>query len=385
MPFLHRLGEVPRKRHTIFPNPEGGIFYEHLMGNYGFGGLSSLLYSIHRPTQVLSTKLLREVKWEADPDRTLRQRHFLTHGLPSAGPSPVLDRTPLLYNNDVAMSLARPSRNDEAWYRNAMGDEIVFITSGGGVLETQFGELPFHRGDHLVIPRGIFHRYRLTNEEQIFFVVESTGGVRTPDRYRNPHGQLLESSPYCERDIRCPEKLVVVDERGEFPVIVKKGGAFHEVILDHDPRDVVGWDGYYFPWALNVADFEPITGRIHQPPPVHQTFQADGFVMCAFVPRLFDYHPQAVPAPYHHSNVMTDEVLYYVEGQFMSRKGVESGSITLHPDGLPHGPQPGKTEESVGKKETNELALMVDTFRPLQVARAALECEDADYGRSWLE
>ena len=385
MPFYRHLGQVPPKRHTVFENPEGGMYYEHLMGNYGFGGLSSLLYSIHRPTQVLRTRFLRDVEWEADPDRTLRMRHLRTHALPSAGPSPFLDRTPLLFNNDVAMSLARPTASDEAFYRNAMGDEIVFITAGGGVLESQFGELPFRKGDHLVIPRGIFHRYRLTDDEQIFFIVESTDAVRTPDRYRNPHGQLVESSPYCERDIRGPESLPVHDESGEFVVIIKKGRALHEVILDHDPRDVVGWDGCYYPWALNVEDFEPITGRVHQPPPVHQTFAAAGYVMCAFVPRLYDYHPRAVPAPYNHSNVMTDEVLYYVDGEFMSRKGVESGSITLHPDGLPHGPQPGKTEESIGKTATNELALMVDTFRPLQVARTALETEDTSYGRSWVE
>jgi len=385
MPIYHSLGEVPHKRHTVFENPSGGIYYEHLMGNMGFAGISSLLYSIHRPTRVLSTRLLRTLNWEPDPDGTLRMRHFFGHRLPPTGQSPVLDRTPLLFNRDLAISIAQPSVNDDFFYRNAMGDEIVYVTEGNGVLESQFGELPYRKGDYLVIPRGIFHRYRLQARPQIHLVVECGGMVRTPARYRNEQGQLLEHSPFCERDIRRPETLPVHDQLGEFRIIVKKESALHETVLDFDPRDVVGWDGYYYPWALNIEDFEPIVGRVHQPPPVHQTFEGDGFVVCSFVPRLFDFHPQAVPAPYNHSNVMTDEVLYYANDEFMSRKGIEYGSITLHPDGLPHGPHPGKTEESIGKKETRELAVMIDTFRPLIVAKAALDVEDPDYGTSWQE
>ena len=388
MPIYHSLGEVPKKRHCTFPKPGpksgGGIHYEHLMGNLGFTGCSSLMYSLGRPTRVLRTSLKQALSWDSDEDRTLRMRHFRTHRLDAAGPSAVLDRIPLVYNRDVALSIARPSESDEFFYRNASGDEIVFVTEGGGVLESTLGELPFRAGDYVVVPRGILHRWCLDGP-QIHFVIESRGHVRTPSRYRNEHGQLLEHSPYCERDIRRPQALPVHDEEGEFITLVKKESALHEVVLNHDPRDVVGWDGYYYPWALNIEDFEPIVGRVHQPPPVHQTFAGDGFVVCSFVPRLFDFHPDAIPAPYHHSNVMTDEVLYYANDEFMSRSGIEYGSITLHPDGLVHGPQPGKTEASVGKKETNELAVMIDTFQPLRVSRPVLEVEDVEYGSSWLE
>jgi homogentisate 1,2-dioxygenase len=385
MPFYHKLGQIPPKRHTVFTRANGGIYYEHLMGNLGFTGLQSLLYNVRRPTTVLSTERVKELFWVPDPDQTLRMRHFRTHRLPAAGPNPFTDRTLLLFNRDLGILLARPAETDDTFYRNAQGDEIVYVTRGSGVLESQFGELPFREGDYLVIPRGIIHRYRLDKGEQIFLIVESRGHVRTPKRYRNEHGQLLEHSPFCERDIRPPETLPVHDEKGEFPILIKKQNALHLAVLDHHPFDTVGWDGFYYPWALNIGDFEPITGRLHQPPPVHQTFSGDGFVLCSFVPRLFDYHPDAIPAPYNHSNVMSDEVLYYCNDEFMSRADVEAGSLTLHPDGLPHGPQPGKTEASIGAKETRELAVMIDTFAPLTVAKDMLECEDRDYGRSWLE
>jgi homogentisate 1,2-dioxygenase len=385
MPYYHRLGDIPHKRHTVFSKKDGGLYYERLMGNLGFTGLESLLYHVRRPTSLLRAELLHDLRWEADPDPTLRMRHLWAHRLPAPGPSPVLDRVPLLYNHDVAISLARPSSGDDFFFRNSDGDEIVFVTEGAGVLESELGELPFRRGDYLVIPRGILHRYRLSQASQILFVIESAGYVRTPQRYRSAHGQLLQHSPYSERDIRPPESLPVHEEAGEFRIVVKKRQALHEMILDHHPFDVVGWDGCYYPWALSIDDFEPITGRVHQPPPVHQTFEGDGFVVCSFVPRLFDYHPQSIPAPYAHSNVAADEVIYYCNDEFMSRKGIEYGSITLHPDGLPHGPQPGKTEESIGKKETHELAVMLDTYAPLTVSRAALACEDPTYARSWLE
>jgi homogentisate 1,2-dioxygenase len=313
-------------------------------------------------------------------------RHLRTHALEVPGPSAVADRVPLVFNGDVAMSLARPRAEDPFLYRNAQGDEIVYVSRGEGVLESQFGELDVTAGDYVVIPRGIIHRWRLDwSQDPILLVIESAGHVRTPARYRNEHGQLLEHSPFCERDIRPPSRLVTVEETGEFPLVIKKDNEHHMVTLDHHPCDTVGWDGFYYPWALSIHDFEPITGRLHQPPPVHQTFEGDGWVLCSFVPRLFDYHPEAVPAPYNHSNVMSDEVLYYCNDEFMSRKGIAYGSLTLHPDGLPHGPQPGRTEASIGKKETTELAVMMDTFRPLRVAADAVACEDPDYQRSWIE
>jgi homogentisate 1,2-dioxygenase len=385
MPYYHKMGRFPHKRHTAFRKADGGIYYEHLIGNLGFTGLQSILYTIRRPTTVESVTLTREIEWQTDPDITLRNRHFRTHALQSPGPSPVLDRIPLFFNQRVGLLLSHPTGTDEAFYRNGQGDEIVYVTKGGGVLESQMGELPFRAGDYVVIPRGIIHRWRLDDTDQIFFHVESKGYVHTPRRYRNEHGQLLEHSPFCERDIRPPEDLVVYDEKGEFPVIVKQRNAFHTLVLDHHPFDIVGWDGFYYPWAFNIEDFEPITGRVHQPPPVHQTFAGDGYVVCSFVPRLFDYHPESIPAPYHHSNVMSDEIIYYVSEEFMSRADVEQGSITHHPDGMVHGPAPGKTEGSIGAKMTNELAVMVDTFDPLHVAADILPSEDRDYVRSWLE
>jgi homogentisate 1,2-dioxygenase len=383
MPIYHRLGEVPRKRHCVFRRPDGGLYAEELMGNKGFVGPSSLLYHIERPTQVLRVQDYKDLTWTSEPARTLRHRHFHTSQL-QPGPSPTVDRIPILYNRDVALSIACPAQEDAFFYRNADGDEVVFVSEGEGVLETLMGDLPFHAGDYLVIPRGILHRYKLAQRTHRLLVIESAGYVRTPKRYRNEHGQLLESAPFSERDIRRPEALVPHDEKGEFVLLVKRENRLTEFVLDHHPFDVVGWDGFYYPWAFNIHDFEPRVGRFHLPPPVHQTFEGDGFVICSFCPRPYDFDPEAVPAPYNHSNVMSDEVLYYANSEFMSRRGIEYGSITLHPDGLPHGPQPGRTEASIGQKDTNELAVMVDTFRPLIVSRDALNVEDKEYYHSWL-
>jgi homogentisate 1,2-dioxygenase len=297
----------------------------------------------------------------------------------------VLDRTMLFYNADVALSVVRPQAEDDFFYRNAQGDEVVFVSEGTGALESPQGELPFRSGDYIVIPRGILHRYRLAQGPFRFLVLETADSVRTPARYRNEQGQLLESAPFCERDMRRPESLVTRDETGRFRVLVKRDDRLTELTVERHPCDVVGWDGFYYPWALNIADFEPRVGRFHLPPPVHQTFEAAGLVICSFCPRPFDFDPEAVPAPYNHSNVMSDEVLYYANAEFMSRKGIEYGSITLHPHGLPHGPHPGKTEESIGAKRTDELAVMLDTFRPLHVAAEAVAIEDPDYLRSWLQ
>ncbi|MBX9929585.1 MAG: homogentisate 1,2-dioxygenase [Gemmatimonadaceae bacterium] len=383
MPFYHTLGRIPRKRHIAFRRPDGGLYAEQLMGNEGFTGPASLLYHIHPPTTIVRATELRRIVWEPDPDRALRHRHFRTRLMKSGG-SPTLDRVPLLFNKDIAMTWVAPDRQDEHFYRNAQADEVVYVVEGSGHIETQFGNLNVRSGDYLVLPRGILHRYRLDGPAKLLGF-ESRGYVRTPSRYRTEYGQIVEGAPYSERDFRRPTELVTHDEKGEFPIIVKQYDALTEMILDHHPIDVVGWDGFFFPWAFNINDFEPIVGKIHQPPPVHQTFQGDGFVICSFCPRPYDFHPEAVPAPYNHSNVDSDEVLFYASSEFMSRKGIEYGSITHHPDGLPHGPHPGRAEASIGAKETNELAVMMDSFRPLHVAKAVLDVEDAAYHKSWLD
>lgn len=384
MPTYHTLGQIPRKRHIVFRRPDGGLYAEQLMGNEGFTGPSALLYHINPPTTIREVRRHSEITWEADPDRTLRHRHFRTARLPAGG-SPTLDRTPLLFNRDIAMLFARPDRTDDHFYRNAQADEVIYVSEGAGVLETQFGDLPYREGDYLMIHRGILHRYRMDAVPHKLLIMESRGYVRTPSRYRNEYGQIVEGAPYSERDFRRPMDLRTFDEKGEFRILVKQYDGLNEMILDHHPLDVVGWDGMFYPWAFNIHDFEPIVGRIHQPPPVHQTFQGDGFVICSFCPRPYDFDPEAVPAPYNHSNVDSDEVLYYASSEFMSRKGIEYGSITHHPDGIPHGPHPGRAEASIGAKATNELAVMMDSFRPLRVARAALALEDPDYFRSWID
>jgi homogentisate 1,2-dioxygenase len=355
------------------------------MGHEGFTGTSSLLYHTYPPTTVKSVRRVKEMKFEEDTDVTLRHRHFRTSHVKKGG-SPTMDRIPLLFNQDVAMLYVEPDVEDKHFYRNAQADELVYVSKGKGVLESVFGELPFHEGDYLVIHRGIMHKYRFDKgaEQPKLLIMESRGHIRWPKRYRNEFGQLVEGAPYSERDIRRPLQLVTHDEMGDFQIFVKQYDGINELILDHHPFDVVGWDGYFYPWAFNIMDFEPIVGRVHQPPPVHQTFQGDGFVVCSFCPRPYDFHPEAIPAPYNHSNVDSDEVLYYASSEFMSRKGIEFGSITHHPDGLPHGPHPGRAEASIGAKYTDELAVMMDTFRPLKVAKQALDIEDPSYHKSWI-
>ncbi|MBB63737.1 MAG: homogentisate 1,2-dioxygenase [Waddliaceae bacterium] len=380
----HSLGTIPQKRHTIHPKPEGGIYYEELKGNKGFSGPSSLLYHIHRPTSVKHTRLLRELSKEKDPNKTLRMRHLRTQKLPRGG-CPFLDRHLLMFNQDVALSLVYPDKNEEIFYRNAQADEVVYVSKGRGQLESIFGTQPYREGDYIVIPRGILHRYKMDDTEQCFFVTEASGEVSTPRRYRNEYGQLIERSPYSERDFGIPQELITVDKKEDTPLLVKHHDCITEVTIDHHPFDVVGWDGHYFPYTFNILDFEAIVGRTHEPPTVHQTFQMHNAVICSFVPRPYDFDEEAIPSPYHHANVMSDEVIYYAKENFMSRKGVEFGSVTLHPDGMVHGPHPGKTEESIGKKWTDELAVMVDTFYPLHIAKNALSIEDDVYEQSWLE
>lgn len=384
MPIYHRLGEIPQKRHSVFRQSNGSLYVEELMGNKGFTGPSSLLYHIYQPTQIKALRHLTNLVWEADSGSNAQLRHFKTAGLPPTA-SAIMNRIPLLFNNDLGALFVQPQAEDDFFYRNGQGDELIYVSDGEGGLETEFGELPFRRGDYLVIPRGVVHRYRYTSQPIRFLILESAGYIRTPKRYRNEHGQLTEISPYSERDIRRPEALRTRDEKGEFRLLVKKGNAITEAILDHHPFDVIGWDGYYYPWAINIQDFEPRVGRYHLPPPAHQTFEGDNFVVCSFCPRPFDFDPQAVPVPYNHSNVMSDEVIYYATSEFMSRKGIEYGSLTLHPDGFTHGPHPGKAEESLRQHETRELAVMFDTFHPLRVAKAALAVEDREYYRSWIQ
>lgn len=295
-------------------------------------------------------------------------------------------RKPILTNNDVTISLAAPKESlKDYFYKNADCDEVIFIHIGEGVLKTFLGNIPFSKGDYLVIPRGMIYQIHFQTTENRLLIIESHHPIYTPKRYRNHFGQLLEHSPFCERDFRPPQELETYDEKGDFLIKIKKQNRLYDYVYAVHPFDVIGWDGYNFPYAFNISDFEPITGRIHQPPPVHQTFETDAFVICSFVPRLYDYHPDAIPAPYNHSNIDSDEVLYYVDGEFMSRNDIAPGHISLHPAGIPHGPHPGATERSIGQKETKELAVMIDTFRPLQLTNYALDIEDGKYFKSWLE
>lgn len=383
MPVYHQAGSIPRKRHQVFRQKSGELYAEELMGNMGFTGPASLLYHVHRPTAVKGLRVVDELKWNIAMEHPLRHRHFRTAKLAERTPA-FLGRTPILFNHDVSMSIERPVDALTAFYRNAQGDEVVYVSEGEGTLESPFGHIAFRSGDYLVIPRGILHRYRFTKPAK-FLVIESAGYVRTPKRYRNEYGQLTENSPYSERDLRKPADLETHDEKGDFPLLVKKGDQITELVMAHHPFDVAGWDGYYYPWAFSIHDFEPRVGRYHLPPPIHQTFESEGFVICSFCPRPYDFDPESVPAPYAHSNVMSDEVLYYANSEFMSRKGIEYGSVTLHPDGLAHGPQPGRTEASIGKKYTDELAVMLDTFRPLHVSQQALAIEDEEYYLSWVK
>jgi homogentisate 1,2-dioxygenase len=382
MTFYYRLGQIPHKRHTQFSKPAGGLYREEVMGLEGFSGLESILYHHYLPPRVAKTEDLGAAQPEYADFGPLRHRAFATAEVPAGGDA-VSARRVLLGNQDVTLGISRPTQSMNYFYRNAQAYEVWYTHEGQGSLHSQFGRLDFSPGDYLVIPYGTTWRIDQPGECR-FFVIESPGQIVPPRRYRNEFGQLLENSPYCERDIRPPEALETYTDRGEYEVRVKVRERITRHVLDHHPLDVVGWDGYLYPWIFSIHDFEPITGRIHQPPPVHQTFAGRNFVVCSFVPRLFDYHPQGIPAPYNHSNVNSDEVIYYAEGDFMSRRGINRSDITLHPSGLPHGPQPGATEASLGKEKTDELAVMVDTFHPLQIATAALELEKPDYMDSWL-
>ena len=384
MPRYHTLGKIPHKRHTAFRKKDGSIHHEELFGTIGFDGMSSLLYHLYPPTQVKSIKPAYSVEPEIAVDKNLKAYLIKGFDVPKVADH-LESRISLMLNNDLNISLSSPTNLEEDYfYKNTDGDEVIFVHKGSGILRSFVGNIKFSAGDYLVIPRGMIYALKFNKGENRLFIVESYTPVYTPKRYRNYFGQMLENSPYCERDIRVPEELETHDELGEFVIKIKKEHMIHEYTYASHPFDVVGFDGYNYPYAFSIHDFEPITGRIHQPPPVHQTFETSRFVICSFCPRMYDYHPESIPAPYNHSNIDSDEVLYYVAGDFMSRNHVDQGFISLHPAGIPHGPHPGAAERSIGKKQTDELAVMVDTFAPLKLTKAAIELSDGKYHKSWI-
>ncbi len=381
MPFYQSRGQLPNKRHIQFRDDDGNLYWEELISREGFSHIYSNVYHIHPPTVVKKLGDIVPVEMEAW-EQEHRHHHIQTRKLKSLGDS-ISSRIPLFFNMDVILSKANAANSMDYLYRNGHHDECLFVHSGKGKLKTNFGTLELAYGDYAIIPRGVIWQLNITEPMELF-IIETAGPIETPNRYRNKLGQLLEHSPYSERDIKTPT-LEVPQTEGPIEVKVRLAQGLQSYEYKKHPFDIVGWDGYYFPWVFNVNDFMPITGKVHQPPPVHQVFQAPGLVICNFVPRLSDYHPEAVPAPYAHSNVDSDEILYYVAGDFMSRKGMEEGSITYHPAGLPHGPQPGKIEASLGTREANEIAVMVDTFKPLKMTKAAVSIDDPDYPLSWLD
>ena len=387
MPSYHRLGEIPPKRHTQFRKPDGSLYAEEVFGTEGFSGNYSILYYTCPPTRVKKIERfpVEQYKHEEWNEGVQRHHHMKTAQLQRYGDA-VLGRQVLMYNNDVVMAVVKPTTEMNYFYKDGDSDLVYFVHDGQGVLETNFGLLPYHEGDYLVIPRGTTFRFAHDDKagDSTFLIIEAHGTIAPPHRYLNNNGQFLEHSPYCERDIRRPEELVTHTESGDFEIRLKVGNTVTSYWYDYHPFNVVGWDGQEYPWAFNIADFEPITGRVHQPPPVHQTFQGPNFVVCSFVPRKLDYHPLSIPVPYNHSNIDSEEMIYYVNGNFGSRRGIERASITLHPRGIPHGPQPGAVEKSIGAERTEELAVMVDTFHPLKLTTFAQSVDDAGYPFSWL-
>ncbi|MEN9345076.1 MAG: hypothetical protein RLZZ60_545 [Bacteroidota bacterium] len=385
MPIYRQVGLVPHKRHTVFRKPNGELYHEELFGTEGFSGISSLVYHLYPPTLVKEFGEPYSVKPEIAVEDNLRARSFM--GLEVAPENDYIkSRKVLFVNDDLHIGLASPKKGTgDYFFKNADADELLFVHKGNGKLATMYGDIDFKYGDYIVIPRGTVYTITFEQEDNKLLFIESFSPIETPSRYRNQYGQFLEHSPYCERDFKLPQNLVTNDLQGEFKINIKKRGIIHPYVYLNHPFDVVGYDGCSYPYAMSIFDFEPITGRIHMPPPIHQHFQAAQFVVCSFVPRLYDYHPDAIPAPYHHSNIDSDELLYYVDGDFMSRNNIQKGQITLHPGGLPHGPHPGAIERSIGKKATNELAVMIDPFRPVKITKAALELELPDYYLSWIE
>ena len=384
MPFYHKLGKFPKKRHVTFRKENGELYSEELFGTMGFDGMSSLLYHFHRPTMVKNIGEGKDVSPKAHITNNVKAQRF--RGFEVGPIADQLDaRVPVLFNGDVSIVLASPTnKTEDYFYKNGDADEVIFIHKGSGTLRTMLGNIEFSYGDYLVLPRGIIYKMDFDTSDNRLFITESKHPIHTPKRYRNYFGQHLEHAPFCERDLRPPSELETHDELGDFVVKVKKEGIIYDFTYAAHPFGVVGWDGFHFPYAFSIHEFEPITGRIHLPPPIHQTFETSAFVICSFVPRLYDYHPDSIPAPYNHSNIDSEEVLYYVDGDFMSRNNIEIGNITLHPGGTTHGPHPGAAERSIGKTKTGELAVMVDTFNPLKITEQAVAISDKDYYKSWL-
>ena len=384
MPLYHKLGQIPKKRHVQFRKPNGELYYEQLFGTIGFEGMSSLLYHTHRPTMVSDIKAPIDIMPKIAQSKHITARKLMSYDV--APQDDFLDsRVTLLVNNDVHIGVAAPIKSlTEYFYKNADADEMLFIHKGTGTLRTLVGNIKFEYGDYLIIPRDMIYQIEFDSEDNRILYAESFHPIYTPKRYRNYFGQMLEHSPFCERDYKLPKDLETHDEEGEFKMKIKKQGMLHELTYITHPFDVIGWDGYNFPYGFSIHNFEPITGRVHQPPPVHQTFETSAFVICSFCPRLYDYHPQSIPAPYNHSNIDSDEMLYYVDGDFMSRNDIGPGYITLHPGGIPHGAHPGAYERSIGQTKTDELAVMIDTFKPLMMTQAAMDIDDGKYYKSWL-
>jgi homogentisate 1,2-dioxygenase len=379
----HRLGHVPAKRHVQF-RENGTLLVEEVMGYEGFSGNETILYHLQSPCRVKEVGFFEPItidEWVPDA-----HVHRLTdmRGMEPGG-DPVFGRRVLMFNGDVEMGVCKPTEEADCFYRNGEGDEVLFVMEGSGTLHTVFGRLPFRKHDYIVIPRGTTYRVELDPGEQWWITFHTPGEIETPNRYRNRYGQLLEHAPFSHRDFHPPEVLDTVRERGEHELVVRVRGGYQRYLLDYHPFDVVGWDGYVYPYTFNAADFEPRAGRVHLPPPTHQTFQGPNFVICTFAPRMLDWDPQAVPLPYHHSNIQSEEVMFYVDGDYAARKGVDIGTITLHPSGLPHGPQPGTVEKALGATRTNELAVMCDTFRPLKLTELARDLDDPSYALSWYE
>lgn len=380
----HSLGQIPHKRHIQFRKPDGSLYQEELFSTEGFSDTYSILYHCNPPTQIVQVGDPYSVAPNVVFDKQLKPRSLKGFRL-TPEDDYLKSRKPVLVNNDCKIILAAPRKSmTDYFFKNADADEVIFIHEGTGYMQSMYGKLRFEYGDYVVIPRGTTYQLHFDTPDNRLLIVESHGPITTPKRYRNQFGQLLEHAPFCERDIRKPTDLETHDEQGQFLFYIKKQDMMYPYYYLNHPFDVVGWDGYTYPYAFSIHQFEPITGRVHQPPPVHQTFDGHNFVICSFVPRLYDYHPLAIPAPYNHSNIDSDEVLYYVDGNFMSRKNVERGQITLHPGGIPHGPHPGTIEKSIGAKDTQELAVMIDTFRPLQLTDYAMNVEDQEYYKSWI-